>query len=201
MTTEGGSASRRGRPRDPAFEDRVFDAAVAIYGRDGLEGFNIGAVAREARVGKASVYLRWPDKATLLHDALQARIVLDTDIDTEDLRSDLRRLAGQMLRMLWTETGVAYMRSVVDQAVHPELLAAPDSRSSIVLSARKLVHNAVDRGELPAGTDPTVVMDMLFGACMMHATVTPSALRPSAEAHADEYLDRLVDAVIAGVAR
>ena len=41
--------------------------------------------------------MRWADKDDLLRDALDARIVLDTDtdtdIDTGDLRSHLRRLA------------------------------------------------------------------------------------------------------------
>jgi AcrR family transcriptional regulator len=191
--------AKRGRPRDLAFEDRVFDAAVSLYGRHGLEGCGIGAIAREARVGKASVYLRWPDKETLLRDALDARIVLDTDVDTGDLRADLRRLAEQMLRMLWTDVGLAYMRRIIDATVHPEVFAGPDARSPIVLAARRLVHNAVRRGQLPVGTSPTVLMDMLFGASMMHATVTPAALRSTAEAHAADYLDQLVDAVIAGV--
>lgn len=193
------TTGQRGRPRDPEFEDRVFDVAVALYGRAGLDGFSIGAVAREARVGKASLYMRWPDKSALLNAALDARIVLDTDVDTGDLRADLRRLAGQMLRMLWTDVGLAYMRRIIDSTVHPDVLPRNDEGSPVVLAARKLVHNAIARGQLPAGTSPTVLMDMLFGASMMHATITPPALRSTAEAHAGAYLDQLVDAVIAGV--
>lgn len=193
------TAGRRGRPRDPEFESRVFDVAVALYGRAGLDGFSIGAVAREARVGKASLYLRWPDKLALLNAALDARITLDTDVDTGDLRADLRRLAEQMLRMLWTDVGLAYMRRIVDSAVHPDVLPRNDEGSPVVLAARKLVHNAIARNQLPAGTSPTVLMDMLFGASMMHATITPTTLRSTAEARAGTYLDQLVDAVIAGV--
>jgi AcrR family transcriptional regulator len=191
--------AKRGRPRDLAFEDRVFDAAVSLYGRHGLEGCGIGAIAREARVGKASVYLRWPDKMTLLRAALDARIVLDTDVDTGDLRADMRRLAEQMLRMLWTDAGLAYMRRIIDTSVHPEVFPRYAEGSPVVLSARRLVHNAIDRYQLPAGTSPTVLLDMLFGASMMHATATPAALRSTAEAHAADYLDQLVDAVLAAV--
>lgn len=198
MSTEPESPPARGRPRDPAFEDRVFDAAVALYARDGLEGFSIGAVARDARVGKASVYMRWPDKAALLRAALAARIVLDTDVDTGDFRADLRRLAEQMLAMLWTDTGLAYTRWIIDATVHPDVLPRHDDGNPVVLAARRLVRNAIGRGQLPAGTSPTVLMDMLFGGVMMHATVTPPALRSTAQAHAGAYLDQLVEAVIAG---
>ncbi|WP_336087413.1 TetR/AcrR family transcriptional regulator [Nocardia sp. SSK8] len=201
------STPQRGRPRDPEFENRVFDAAITLYARGGLDTLSMGAVAREARVGKASLYIRWPDKIELLRDALDARIVLDTDVDTGDLRSDLRRLAGQMLDMLDTEVGVAYLRRIVDRAARPEISLRKEGgredgeggANLVVLAARRLVHNAVRRGELPTGADPTVMMDMLFGATMMHAAVTPVALRPRAKAKAKAYLDTLVDTVIAGI--
>ncbi|MEV5753120.1 TetR/AcrR family transcriptional regulator [Actinoallomurus sp. NPDC052308] len=194
------TASVRGRPRDPDFEDRVFDAVIALYARGGLEAVSLGAVAREARVGKASLYLRWPDKEALLVDALKARIVLDTHIDTGDLRADLRRLAEQMLLLLWSDAGLAYMRRIVDSSVHPEVFGTPHREGSpTVLAARRLVRGAVARGELPEGTSPTILMDMLFGAAMMHATVTPAGMRDAARANAADYLDALVETILAGV--
>ncbi|MGC9538912.1 TetR/AcrR family transcriptional regulator [Streptomyces sp. UG1] len=200
MAAASGTGAPRGRPRDPEFENRVYDAVVEVYGRGGLKGFTMGAVARNARVGKASLYQRWPDKETLLVAALDARIVLDTHIDTGDLRADLRRLAEQMLQMFWSDTGHAFMRRIVDTSVHPEVFGFRHRKGSpTVLAARRLVHNAVARGDLPAGTSPTVLMDLVFGATMMHATVTPIAMREKARARADAYLDELVDTILAGV--
>ncbi|MDQ0989337.1 TetR/AcrR family transcriptional regulator [Streptomyces sp. V3I7] len=202
MAATTGEGAQRGRPRDPDFEDRVYDAAVQVYGYAGLDGFSIGAVARRARVGKASLYLRWPDRETLLREALDARIVLDTHIDTGDLRADLRRLAQQMLEMFWSDIGLAFMRRVVDATVHPEVFGFRHREGSpTVLAARRLVHNAVDRGDLPPGSSPTVLMDLLFGATMMHATVTPVSMRDKARARADDYLDELVDTILAGMNR
>lgn len=177
----------------------MFDAAVSLYARHGVDGVSMGAIAKHARVGKASLYMRWPDKLELLRDALDDRIVVDTDVDTGDLRSDLRRLAGQMLDMLWTDAGLAYIRRIVDAAARPEVLLRSEDGRPIVLAARKLVHNAIARGELPASASPTVMMDMLFGATMMHVAVTPPSLRSRAQAESARYLDQLVDAVVAGV--
>ncbi|AHH19989.1 transcriptional regulator, TetR family [Nocardia nova SH22a] len=191
----------RGRPRDPAFEERVFEAAVSLYAHGGLDSLSMGAIARRARVGKASLYMRWPDKVELLRDALEARIVLDTDLDTGDFRADLRRLAGQMLDMLATEAGLAFMRRIVDATARPDVPLRPEGGNPIVLAARQLVHNAVDRGDLPEDASPTVVMDMLFGAAMMHASVTPPLLRSQERAGRERYLDQLTESVIAGASR
>jgi AcrR family transcriptional regulator len=191
---------QRGRPRDPDFENRVFDAAVLLYGREGLEGVTIGAIARRARVGKASIYLRWPDSDALLNDALRARIVLDTDVDTGDLRADLRRLADQMLAILWTDAGLAYVRRIVDRTVQPERFEAPRSGEiPTVVAARRLVRKAIRRHELPEGTSPTLLMDMLFGSTVMHALVLPTSLRAKAKEQAPQYLDELVDAILTAV--
>jgi AcrR family transcriptional regulator len=188
---------QRGRPRDPRFEDRVFDAVVSLYGRAGLEGTSIAAIARQARVGKASIYLRWPDRDALLNDALRARIVLDTDVDTGDLRADMRRLAEQMLSIFWTDAGLAYMRRIIDRTLQPERFEPqPGGENPTVLAARRLVRNAVKRGELSQDASPTILMDMLFGSTMMHALVLPVGLRDRAKAQAPHYLDELVEAVL-----
>jgi AcrR family transcriptional regulator len=192
---------QRGRPRDPDFEDRVFDAAVSLYARGGLDEASIGAIARQARVGKASIYLRWPDRDALIKDALDTRIVLDTHIDTGDLRADLRRLAEQWLSMFWTDAGLAYMRRVIDTTVRPELFEHRSGNpSAMVLAARRLVRNAIKRGELSANSSPTIIMDMLFGSAMMHALVLPTGLRDTAKARASRYIDELVDVILAAFA-
>lgn len=71
MATDGSSARRPvGRPRDTSTHDRALAAALTVFARHGLHGSTIDRVAAEARVGKASIYLRWPDVSTLLADAL-----------------------------------------------------------------------------------------------------------------------------------
>jgi len=194
------SSSPRGRPRDPDFEDRVYDAVVTVYGQGGLKSLTMAAVAGQARVGKASLYQRWPDKHALLVEALDARIVLDTHVDTGDLTADLRRLAEQMLAMFWSDTGLAYMRRIIDTPAHPEVFGMRHRESSpTVLAARRLVRNAIARGDLPAAASPTVLMDLLFGATMMHATVTPIHMREQVRANAAAYLDTLVATILAGI--
>lgn len=62
----------RGRPRDPATEERALRAALEIFGQKGLSGLTIDEVAARSKVGKSSIYLRWPDKEALLAAALHS---------------------------------------------------------------------------------------------------------------------------------
>ncbi|MFI5957988.1 TetR/AcrR family transcriptional regulator [Cryptosporangium sp. NPDC051539] len=192
----------RGRPRDPALEDRVFRAAIELFGQKGWAGFTIDGVAKAAGVGKASLYLRWNSKQQLLFDALAARASIDASIDTGDIRSDLRHLGAQLLGMFWADGGVTYMRLVVEGAVHTEFAEHRDRLTHpTIAAARQIVRRATARGELPAGTSPAVVLDAILGATIMHVAVTPVELREAARERSDEYLDELVDLLLAGVRR
>ena len=46
------SPAKAGRPRDPQLEERVFRAALDLYGEAGWAGFNLTKIAAEAGVGK-----------------------------------------------------------------------------------------------------------------------------------------------------
>jgi AcrR family transcriptional regulator len=190
----------RGRPRDPALEDRVFRAAIDVFGQKGWAGFTIDGVAKAAGVGKASLYLRWNSKQQLLFDALVARAGIDVDVDTGDIRTDLQRLGAQLLALFWEDGGVTWMRLVVEGAVnadfaeHRERMTGPT-----VLAARQIVRRATARGELPPGTSPALVLDAILGATIMHVAVTPAELRAVAKAQSDQYLEQLIDLILAGV--
>lgn len=49
-----------------SLHERVYDAALLLYGETGWSGFNLTKVAERARVGKSSLYSRWPTAETLL---------------------------------------------------------------------------------------------------------------------------------------
>src|SRR5690242_13674535 len=89
---------RRGRPRDPHIEDRVFDAVMHVFWETGWSAFTLDAVARRAGVGREALYRRWPSKEALLLQALEAKGPLARPIDTGTLRGDLVELCSQMLR-------------------------------------------------------------------------------------------------------
>jgi AcrR family transcriptional regulator len=71
-------ARARGRPRDPQLEHRALRATLDIFSERGWTGLTLDEVATRAKVGKSSLYLRWPDREALLAAALRG-IQLDHD--------------------------------------------------------------------------------------------------------------------------
>ena len=57
--------SPKGRPRDPALDEAIFDATLAMFAEGGYRNVSIEGVAARAGVGKATIYRRHPTKAAL----------------------------------------------------------------------------------------------------------------------------------------
>ena len=56
----------RGRPRDPATDDAILRAGLALFIERGIEGASIEQIAKRAGVGKLTIYRRWPVKEDLI---------------------------------------------------------------------------------------------------------------------------------------
>ena len=73
-------------------------------------------------VGKSTVYLRWPDKDSLLTAAVTSRGLELTTIDTGTLEGDLRQLSRNLLGHFHSAAGWAAIRVTMDCASVKEQL-------------------------------------------------------------------------------
>ena len=173
---------------------------LELYARSGWNGLTFDEVARRARVGKAALYLRWPTKEALLVDAMSAEGVPVVAEPSGDIRADLLELARSLFQLYSTTAGIAYLRLYVEARYLPTLEATWQQRTTLPrqLEARALVRGAVTRGELPPATSPTILLDALAGAMANHVLSTPPVLYEEMVAKAPDYLERLVDFLLAG---
>ena len=147
--------SRRGRPRDPTVDQAILAAAVDLLAEGGYARLTMDQVAARAGVGKASVYLRWPNKVALVAEAIQHRAAVVPDIpDTGRLPEDMRLfLRALMRRKSAARSAVAAVSGEI--ASNPELRQA--WRRSLEGTLRacmcEIVERAVERGELPDRSD------------------------------------------------
>jgi AcrR family transcriptional regulator len=186
-----GRAAAQGRPRDPEVDRRITRAALDVFGDGGWAGFSMEAVARRAGVGKASLYLRWSSKEALLTDALTTRLVRVSDVDTGTLHGDLVELATQIIELYAGPGSRAAMRLNLDARTIPgvaEQYAA--MRKSQIAAAGAIVRRGIKRGELPATTSVSLLLDTLMGGAMMH-----SLNNPPEKGHARRLVDFLLNAV------
>jgi len=147
--------SRRGRPRDPAVDQAILAAAVDLLADGGYARLTMDQVAARAAVGKASVYLRWPNKVALVAQAIQHRAVVVPDIpDTGRLPEDMRLFLRALLRRKSAaHSAVAAVSGEI--ASNPELRQAwrRSLEGTFWACMRVIVERAVERDELPASSD------------------------------------------------
>jgi AcrR family transcriptional regulator len=95
----GQGRARRGRSRDPEVDEAIMTAAMDLLAEIGYARLTMDQVAARARVGKASLYLRWPNKVALVAEAIQHHSAVVPDVpDTESLREDMRAFLRALLR-------------------------------------------------------------------------------------------------------
>ncbi|MFC6886282.1 MULTISPECIES: TetR/AcrR family transcriptional regulator [Actinomadura] len=167
------------------------ELAAHGYGRMSIE-----AVARRAGVGKTAVYRRWPSKLRLVIDVVSAVAVQDVAIpDTGTLRGDVRDLLGKIARALRDPLATQIVPDLLAEAArNPDIArtleaALRDTQQSVVT---EVLGNAAARGELPAGADADLALDLITGPLYWRLAVARTTL-PA------DYLDDLAAATTAAL--
>lgn len=125
------------------------------------------AIAAEARVGKPTLYLRWPNKAELATAAIAHLREVDPVEPTGNVRADLIQHLRRLRNVMQTMMGVSFLGALLaEERQNPALLAR--FRDAVVRPRRQLVRalllDARARGEIAPDTDVDTVIALLFGA-------------------------------------
>jgi AcrR family transcriptional regulator len=136
-------------------DEAILAAAMDLLAETGYARLTMDQVAARAGVGKASVYLRWPNKVALVAEAIQHRSAVVPHVpDTGSLREDMLAFLRGLLR--GKSAGARALAAVTGEiASNPELKKAWRRSLVTTLSAcmRVIVERAIDRGELPEASD------------------------------------------------
>lgn len=169
MTSEISSdAAKRGRPRSDDVERAILSAASDLLMERGLDAMTIEEVAARACVGKASIYRRWSTKGSLALDAflvdyLAQQPVVDTGVLEDDLREALSLWSAAVVG---TAMGRALVGIIAEAQNDDDLAQGWIDR--VLAPAREqyrvMLDRAIERGEIPVGSDVDVIMDLLYGA-------------------------------------
>jgi AcrR family transcriptional regulator len=188
---------RRGRPRSEAARLAILDAAGELLLANGLEAVSMDAVAERAGVSKATIYRWWPTKQTLALEALYHEwdTTQSAPPDTGLLRADLLALLRPWIRRVREQPYGRVVASLVTE-VHTDADFAREYQARFVeprrAPARRVLERAIERGELPPGTDVELALDLIYGPLFhrllhVHAPLT------------DRFVQSVVDTVLAGL--
>jgi AcrR family transcriptional regulator len=166
MTTSQRVTGARPGGRSARVRAAVLAAALEELAAVGYADLTIEAVAERAGVHRTTVYRRWPDKRSLVLGALLDYAADQLTLpDTADLRRDLLLLGRAIDSDLGRPQAHALLCTMV--ADRPGSSELSDVRTQFWADrwrqAQAIPRRAIERGELPAGTDPAAVIDMLVG--------------------------------------
>jgi len=143
---------------------RVLEGAIVELSQSGHAGFRVDAVASLAKVNKTTIYRRWPTRGALLTavvERMRAPLRARPLPDTGHLESDLveafarrftfgRKVEGRAWARLLDERHVPDVEAIIGHAVN-------ERRDEW----RSMVTRAIDRGDVPRGTDPRLLLDLV----------------------------------------
>jgi AcrR family transcriptional regulator len=196
MTDE---AIRRPGGRTARVRAAVLAATLEELGQRGYAGMSLEGVAQRAGVHKTTVYRRWGTKPNLLRDAIAT--LAETEIpvpDTGDFAEDMRAFARTIAATVTGPGGGAVVRGLFLGATDSAELRAflHGFWASRFAQVRPLVERAIERGDLPPGTDADEVIRHLGAPLYYRLLVTAE---PVTGAAADRAADAAVAAAQAGV--
>lgn len=161
--------------RGPKVRAAVLAATVDELSERGYAAFTIDNVAQRTGVHKTTVYRRWPDRDSLIAEALADSVATEIPIpDTGSVDEDLRALARSLVAWTTSASGRAVLAVMVSTAAG--LPAPPNSARHVfrdrIRQALPVVTRAVARGELPDGTDPVEMIKTLVAPIYFRVLIT-----------------------------
>jgi AcrR family transcriptional regulator len=179
--------------------DAVLAAALAELVDVGYAGLTIDNVALRAGVHKTTVYRHWTDRKKLVVEALTTQLTVDMPIpDTGSIDADARDLARALVTWLNSPTGHAITTTVMSDAARiPEIAAVKRAFfQDRFRRAEPVVARAIQRGELPTGTDSGEFLRLLIAPIYLRLLVMA---QPIDQRSADRAAQAAVCAARSGV--
>jgi AcrR family transcriptional regulator len=197
MATSVELTGRRRRPggRSARVRAAVLQATLEELVDVGYAQLSLDAVARRAGVHKTTVYRRWGSREALVLELMRERAAQEVPIpDTGSLRGDLVELATSATRNAASPPIEAVIRATIGALRHDQALgelAATFWSERLALDG-EIVTRAIDRGEVPAGTDPSLVIEAVLGP--LHLRLLAGAAQPDSK-----FIEETVGLVVRGV--
>ncbi|NKY27855.1 TetR/AcrR family transcriptional regulator [Nocardia gamkensis] len=160
----------RGRPRSEDTRRAILRAALELSARDGYQDLTIKAIADAAGAGRQTVYRWWPDKASVLMEALvglaEENPALLGHAESADVLAEVESLLTATYELARELTGQALVGLMADAQRDPVL--SKRLQETVIgprrATLRTLLRRGVDNGEFTEVVPLDLVVDFAFGA-------------------------------------
>jgi AcrR family transcriptional regulator len=191
MTTAPIEKRAPGRPRSEQTQQAVLDSAVELIELENYRDISIEKIAAHAKVGKQSIYRRWPSKADLVLEAYTARALqrMPPFLPSSDAFADLQDDLVRYFALMRNEMLSKGVRSLIAEAQLDN-----DFRTKLYANVlrvrcealRRIFKHGVSIGQFRADLDEDALSHMIHGA-FWYRFLSGTAL-----AYDDDYAAKIV---------
>lgn len=150
----------------------IMRAALSLFAGRGIAATSVREIAREAGYTNPALYKFFEGKLELArclfercYNHIQAELVVAVGHDDRPLPERIHALVGTYVRLLDEDLeAVVYIHEALRLFWHPE-----EGKASIFSIVRALIVNAVKRGEVEPGADPSLLATVIIGALAQFA--------------------------------
>lgn len=156
----------RGRTRSDASRVAILNAALRLLETQTLQQISIESIAREAGVGKATIYRWWSSKASVVIDAFVQNHLMHTPMPTGvSAKVALARHIHLLVEQYAGWPGRLVAQIIGEGQSDPEVLREFHERFWYGRRAmvREIVEGARSRGEFRTDMEAELQMEMLYG--------------------------------------
>ncbi|MGW3206059.1 TetR/AcrR family transcriptional regulator [Streptomyces sp. NPDC001135] len=189
MSGEAGPGTVRPGGRTARVREAVLRAAEDALTERGFTGLDLADIARRADVGKTTVYRRWGTVTGLVADLLLDMAEQSAPrTETGSLIGDLKANARLVQRTLTDPRQGALFKALIAAATGDAKTAAALHRfyDTRVGEWAPCVRQAVERGEVPEGTDAQEVVRAVSAPLYYHLLISGGPLDEAAADRAAE---------------
>lgn len=183
-----------GRPRSEQARLAILRSTLKLLGKNGFSNLTIEAVAAHARVGKATVYRWWPNKAILIADAFASSTTEKLHFpDTGLVRTDMSQQMRQLIKIFRSPRGRIVSAILGGGQSDQDLISAFRERFLWPRrhEAYATLRRGILRGELAKDQDLDLLLDSLYGPIYMRFLIRHDRLTPN-------FVDSLCELVLGG---
>lgn len=187
----------RGRPRSIEAEAAILKATLHLLERRPLRKVTADAIARRARVSKATIYKWWPNKSLVALDAYLAgmteRVVMP---NTGSAELDFTEQLKSVMEFYGSPLGRLFSQFIAEGQSDASFLALFRERFLFARrdAARVMWRRGVDRGEIREDIDGDMVLDLVYGPMIFRHLAGHGSVSSSES-------EALVKAIFSGIRR
>lgn len=195
MPEPSSSARKPGRPRSEAAHQALLDATARLMEAMPIRDITIGGIAKEAGVGKPTIYRWWESKCALVMDAFLATTAPKIPFPKSGSAVDALTLqVKRVIKLLRGRPGRIVAEMVGEGQYDPHILEEFRDRffSRLLAPAHAIIERGKASGELDQDLDTDLALDLIYGPVYYRLLV---GHQPLDEAFAKALPERVVAAL------